>query len=462
MRGCANPSLAVARLTPTDTAIHALLDLPLLRGIEPSTRACLLESARFQSFEPGENITEMGAEGEELYLLVKGEMAVTRAKRLVTLTAAPNVLGLVSIVDGRSRSASLSAFSRTELFALDRAAFDRLVAASPVLSRNLVLYLATDIRQLYERQDTLMRHFDDFFESPNARLVPGPYYGELFDQYIFIMEDLPATLLRLMPPGCTLLPGLGGRYLITFNFFPGLTTRNPAGRGKKFAYAETAPFIPCVVSAGRSGLPSTAGLFCPELYPDNYLAIALGRELYGFPKRFATTTCTSDHVDMVMGGRMILRASWQDQQSITADRFAADCLRQMLGEKGIAQLLAPLQGAFFSLVNRDSVRAHWPAMPVFVHKQIPDVVSENEVVYEIDELDEVPFKVMGLSDFRVLHGAGVRFLTDDWFLGGRCLGAFRLRMSFGFGKGREWINYRDRNARPSRSFLSRLLPGRRP
>ena len=35
-------------------------------------------------------------------------------------------------------------------------------------------------------------------------------------------------------------------------------------------------------------------------------------------------------------------------------------------------------------------------------------------------------------------------------------------MSFGFGKGREWINYRDRNARPSRSFLSRLLPGRRP
>ena len=101
-------------------------------------------------------------------------------------------------------------------------------------------------------------------------------------------------------------------------------------------------------------------------------------------------------------------------------------------------------------------------MPVFVHKQIPDVISEDEVVHEIDELDEIPFKIMGLSDFRVLGGAGVRFLTDDWFLGGRCLGAFRLRMSFGFGKGKEWINYRERKAEAPRSFLDRLLPGRRP
>ncbi len=452
----------MAALTPHEAAVETLLELPLFRGIEADTRTRLLAAARFDRFEPGETLTEMGSEAEALYLLVRGEIAVTRANRLVTLTAAPNILGLVSIIDGESRSASLSAFSTMEVFTLDRADFDALAAASPVLTRNLVVHLARDIRGLYERQDTLMRHFDDFFESPNARLVPGPYYGELFDQYIFVMEDRPEDLERLMPPGCSLIPGLGGRWLVTFNFFPGLTTRNPAGRGKKFAYAETTPFIPCTVATGRTGLPSTAGLFCPELYPDNYLAIALGRELYGFPKRFATTTRTADHVDMVMGGRMILRASWREQRSITPEQFAADCGRLVLGNKGLATLLAPVQGAFFSLLNQDAVRTRWPAMPVFVHKQVPGVVSENEVVYETDELNEIPFKVMGLSDFRVLGGAGVRFLTDDWFLGGRCLGAFRLRMSFGFGKGKTWIDYRARRDEPPRSLLDRFLPGRRP
>ncbi len=452
----------MAAETPTEAAVATLLALPLFRGLEPEARTRLLAAARFERFEPGETITEMGSEAEALYLLVQGEIAVTRAQRLVTLTAAPSIVGLVSIVDGESRSATLSAFSPMEVFSLDRADFDALLAASPVMTRNLVVHLARDIRGLYERQDTLMRHFDDFFESPNARLVAGPYYGELFDQYVFVMEDRPEGLQRLMPPGCSLIPGLGGRWLLTFNFFPGLTTRNPAGRGKKFAYAETTPFIPCMVSTGHLGLPTTAGLFCPELYPDNYLAIALGRELYGFPKRFATTTRTADHVDMVMGGRMVLRASWREQRSITPEQFATDCARLVLGSKGLASLLAPLQGAFFSVLNRDAVRTRWPAMPVFVHKQIPDVISEDEVVHEIDELDEIPFKIMGLSDFRVLGGAGVRFLTDDWFLGGRCLGAFRLRMSFGFGKGKEWINYRERKAEAPRSFLDRLLPGRRP
>lgn len=448
----------MATSTPSESATQALLSLPLFRGLEPETRTQLLARAEFHVHESGEIITEMGAVGEALYVLVAGEIAVTRKGRLVTLTAAPNVVGLVSIIDGGARSASLAAFAATESFALSRADFDALLAASPRLNENLRLHLAAEVRTLYERQDTLMRHFDDFFESPNARLVPGPYFGELFDQYVFVMEGQVEALTGLMPPGCTTLPLLGGRYLLTFNFFPGLTTRNPSGRGKKFAYAETTPFIPCAVTPPDRSLPGAFGLFCPELYPDNYLAIALGRELYGFPKRFATTTRTASSVDLVMGGRMILRATWREQRAIEAEAFAVGCTQALLGDHPVGQLFAPVQSAIISLVDRTVPRSYWPAMPVFVHKQIPDVVSENEVVYEIDELDEIPFRVKALCDFKVLNGAGVRFLSDDWFLGGRCLGAWRFRMSFEFGKGREWINYRQPPPPPP-SLLGRLLPG---
>lgn len=448
----------MALSTPSETATQALLALPLFRGLEPGTRTDLLARAVFHVHEAGESIAEMGAAGEDLFVLVKGEIAVTRKGRLVTLTAAPSVVGLISLIDGGARSASLAAFAATETFALSRADFDALLAASPVLSANLRLHLAGEIRALYERQDTLMRHFDDFFESPNARLVPGPYFGELFDQYVFVMEGQPDDLAGLMPPGCTTIPGFGGRYLLTFNFFPGLTTRNPSGRGKKFAYAETTPFIPCAVTPPGRTLPGAFGLFCPELYPDNYLAIALGRELYGFPKRFATTTRTANSVDLVMGGRMILRATWREQRPIDAEAFAVACTQALLAGHPLGQLLAPVQSAIVSLVHRGGPRPYWPAMPVFVHKQIPDVVSEDKVVYEIDELDEIPFRIKALCDFKVLHGAGVRFLSDDWFLGGRCLGAWRFRMSFEFGKGREWINYRQA-PEPAPSVLSRLLPG---
>jgi CRP-like cAMP-binding protein len=455
--GCAKGS-GVATSTPSESATQALLGLPLFRDLESATRAQLLERAAFHVHDAGETITEMGATGEALYVLVRGEIAVTRKGRLVTLTAAPNVVGLISIIDGGARSASLSAFAATETFALSREDFEALLVMSPVLNANLRLHLAGEVRTLYERQDTLMRHFDDFFESPNARLVPGPYFGELFDQYVFVMEGQRDALVGLMPPGCTTLPLLGGRYLLTFNFFPGLTTRNPSGRGKKFAYAETTPFIPCAVTPPGRSLPAAMGLYCPELYPDNYLAIALGRELYGFPKRFATTTRTASSVDLVMGGRMILRATWREQRAIEADRFAVECTQALLAGSPIGHLLAPVQSAIVSLVHRNGPQPYWPAMPVFVHKQIPDVVSENEVVYEIDELDEIPFRVKALCDFKVLNGAGVRFLSDDWFLGGRCLGAWRFRMSFEFGKGREWINYRQPPASPPPSLLKRLVP----
>ncbi len=424
-----------------DDALAALLAMPLFTGLEPEVRTLLLEKAVFKTFAPDETITEMGTTGQELFVLIAGEVAVTRKGRLITVTPAPDVMGLVSLIDGHTRSATLTAFSDVALFSLPEADLFALMDKSSVLNRNLLVHMADDIRELYDRNDTLMRHFDDFFSSPNARLIPGPYYGDLFDQYFFVMEDAPDRLQALMPRGCSLLPMTGGRYLLTFNFFPGMATRHPSGRGKKFAYAETTPFIPAMVTTHRASPPIRAGLYCPELYPDNYLAIALGRELYGFPKRFALTARSARHIDMVMGGRMVLRASWQEQQAISAEQFCGQVCSLVLGGMPGMSLLGTLQGAFLSLVNREPPLARLPAMPVFVHKEIPDVVSEDETVLEIDELDEIPFRVTAVSDFKVLKGAGVRLLDPEWILGGRCLGAYRLRMSFTFGKGQELIDY---------------------
>jgi CRP-like cAMP-binding protein len=441
--------------------------MPIFSGLDEVAVKCVLEGIEYSGLSDGTVFLEQGQPAEELYLLVEGESAVRKDGRLITLVPAPNVLGLVSLIDDEGRSASLSAFGDAEVFRMPRRVFDTLVATSPAFNQNVVRHLALELRQLYARNDTMLKHFDDFFESPNARLVAGPYRGEQFDQLVFVMEDSVERVRGLLPPGLELLPGLEGRYLITFNRFPAMRTTHGGGEGRVFAYQETSPFIPA-----RFGL-RRVGLFCPELYPDNYLAITLGRELYGFPKRFGKTifsTETTDdgalrvqrggHVDLVVGGRYVLRGAWERGEPLTARAFYARVACDFLGDLPKPDWLVGLYGGAMERATSGSGAGRLkPAAPVFVRREIPDVSGGrpgrgDRFGLEIDALTEVPFRLESLCDFWALEHSSVRWLTDDWFLGGRCVGAYAFRMSFEFGRATQLRDYRQEGFKPG---LRRLL-----
>jgi CRP-like cAMP-binding protein len=438
------------------SAEKRLLEMPIFSGLDEDAVRCVLEGVEYCRFSDATVFLAQGEPAEELYFLVHGESAVRKDGRLITLVPAPNVLGLVSLIDDEGRSASLAAFGDAEVFRMPRRVFDTLLASSTAFDQNVVRHLALELWQLYARNDTLLKHFDDFFESPNARLVAGPYRGEAFDQLVFVMEDSVARVGGLLPPGLALLPGLEGRYLITFNRFPAMRTTHGGGAGRTFAYQETAPFIPA-----RFGL-HRVGLFCPELYPDNYLAITLGRELYGFPKRFGKTLFTTEtaddgalrvqrggHVDLVMGGRYVLRGAWHEGQPLTARTFYARLAADFLGDLPKPEWLLQMYGRALEWATTGSAAGRRaPAAPVFVRREIPDVSGGRPrrgdgIGLEIDALTEVPFKLDSLSDFWALDGSSVRWLTDDWILGGRCVGAYAFRMSFEFGRATQLRNYRD-------------------
>lgn len=435
------------------SALDVLFASDVFSGLEPVIERRLRAALRFHRLRPGDVIIEEGEEGSHFFALVRGEVAVSVRGRLVRLVEGPRILGLVSLVDRQRRSASLRAFTDVELFSLERERFFELMRASEALDHNILRYFARELREQYAADERTMRHFDDFFESPKAQLVPGPYYADPFDMYVFVMEDEPARLAALMPPGLTPLPGMAGRYLVTFNFFRRVYTRNPVGAGKDFAYNEMTPFVPCVGPRFR------AGLFVPELYPDNYLAITLGRELYGFPKRFGLIDRGARRADLILDAHVVLRSTWSGEQPVTPARFMARFLEVAGGDGLLPRPLEMLAGAFFDLMSRDLPRRAWPAMPVFVHKQIPDCVSETQRLLEIDELVEIPFRITHLGPFHELDGPVVRFLDEDYFLGGHCRGGFRLEMGFGFGKGHEWIDYKRRRGR--RAGAVGGLPGGR-
>lgn len=419
-------------------AIERLLQMEVFDGIEPDAVELLRRGMRIHEVKAGRRITDQKMDAAYVFFLLDGEVAVTRDDKLVTLVQAPEILGLVAVIDGQPRTASLEAFSDVRVASMPHQLLEALLDTSPRASRNLIRFLSHQLRVQYEQSDLIQRHFEDFFRSPKAELVPGPYVADPFDMYIFVMQDDPRRLEDLLPRGVRPMPGTEGRYLLTFNFFNRTYSKHAEGAGRAFTYNETSAFLPCLAPRMRPGM------FIPELYPDNFLAITLGRELYGFPKRFARTSLDAQRglIDLVLARRMTLRATWDAVEAVQPEAFLIKMIR-LFWPRWVPEYARRVATTALGLVERHVPEDRRPAMPVFVHKQIPDSAEGMSEGKAIDELVEIPFQVFDLGGFCKLERARVRFLDPDYFLGGRCLGGFRVTMGLQFGRGNRWLDYND-------------------
>jgi hypothetical protein len=407
----------------SDEDLELLGALPLFEALAEDLSDLLGPRLEFRDFEAGERLIEQELRADSVVFLLKGEVAVNRDGKLVTLVPAPEVLGLVSILDHQPRTATLEAFSPVRVGIMSSGAFEAMLEESTALNRNLLAHLASKLRRQYGFSDQVQRHFDDFFRSPNAELVPGPYTADPFEMLVFSMEETPERLEALLPPGLRPMPGMGGRYLLSFNFFESVRSEDPFAEGRTFSYNETAIFIPCL------GPNLRPGLFIPELYPDNFLAITLGREIYGFPKRFARTRRDSNRrtIDLVIARRVTLRATWSEE----TDTDFSDLIGRQIGQSW-QRWIPPLAKSIGDRIVgwfEQKVRVDLnPVVPIYVRKKSLSG-GDAEVV---DELVKIPFRVLEPKDFADLGDAEVRFLDPDYFLAGHCRGGFRLRMGLSF------------------------------
>ena len=262
-------------------------------------------------------------------------------------------------------------------------------------------------------------------------LLPGPYTADPVDMIMLIMQDDPVRLRTLLPPHLHLLPFSKDRYLVVFSHFKGMTTTHHIGQNKDFEYRETAFFIP---AWGRR--PEGWGAFCPELFPDSYLAIVLGRELYGFPKRDGATYMpkNDDKAQLIIENKVQMEASWKDKHSISAKAFTQACTTAMLGDARWVNLLGQMAGDTFEFL----LKQHWeeliPRVPVLVRKQEADVAfrDETQPVLKQDRLRRIPFNTFHYRGFHVLEEPQVAFHSSDIPLGGRCVAGYRLRLGMRF------------------------------
>lgn len=436
----------------TPKRLEQLQRLPLFAGLDSDLLQQLAADFTPKQFAAGETIIRQGEPADELILLLSGEAQVIRQERLQAMIAGPELIGLLALLESTPRSADVRCWSDCQTLHLSQQRFDQYLEQNSSLSRNLMKLLVTQLSQQYDTSFRASKSFDDLFTSPNAQLVPGPYEFDPFPVYLFVLEHEPAHLQSLLPPGVKLIPGMGGRYIVLVSQIERCYTDNAIGDGRQFGYHETTPFIPCVHQNQRFGS------YIPELYPDAYLPIILGREMYGFPKRYGQTDIGQQHIDLILADRLLFRARWRQRQDLSSEAYAEQLLQAMLPENYLSRTLSQVSGKAFAALNSSEFLRRFGQQHVFVRRQLLGEQSLRERHWRIDELVEIPFQVQQVSEFARLEHAEFEFFDPGHFLGGRCLAGFAARLGFSFGKGHIREDYLPEKAPDLSQLLARLNP----
>jgi len=97
----------------------------------------------------GEQVMQTGAVEDWLYIVVSGEVEVTRPDRVVRLGPGA-VVGELAVLDPQARSATVTALVPTLAFRLRKAAFDEALAARPEIARSVIAELVRRLREAHE------------------------------------------------------------------------------------------------------------------------------------------------------------------------------------------------------------------------------------------------------------------------------------------------------------------------
>jgi CRP-like cAMP-binding protein len=121
------------------TPIFRLLDDPGLFELG----ACM----RHLSFAPGELIIRQGDDGDSMYFVTSGQVAINyvgagRAELQVAIITSGDFFGETSLLTGAIRNANAIAITRVDCFELDKAGLRDIVAARPDLAEDMSVVMA--------------------------------------------------------------------------------------------------------------------------------------------------------------------------------------------------------------------------------------------------------------------------------------------------------------------------------
>jgi uncharacterized protein with NAD-binding domain and iron-sulfur cluster len=137
----------------------------------------------------------------------------------------------------------------------------------------------------------------------HSLVLPPPYRFKSVVASAFLLPSHCSRVQAELPPGLILLPRFENQVLLSV-FHHGHVSADHDTTGAVYAYNE------CVIAAlvreadisMISGRKPRFGIFPLAIYLDNDVATAAGREVYGFPKKFAAVNLGSEEVQVTRPG----------------------------------------------------------------------------------------------------------------------------------------------------------------
>ncbi len=123
--------------------------VPIFTGLEPDLRDQLAARAQITHLAAGDWLFHEGDPGDAVYVVRAGRLEVVdeAAAQVLRQLGRGDVLGELALLTDRPRSASVRAVRTTNLVAISRAEFDRMLESSPALSLALSRILGEQLRQ---------------------------------------------------------------------------------------------------------------------------------------------------------------------------------------------------------------------------------------------------------------------------------------------------------------------------
>jgi small-conductance mechanosensitive channel/CRP-like cAMP-binding protein len=148
--------------TPEDPATrreHALRAAPLFAELNDTERRRLAEMSQTRLFAPHEVILREGDAGEEMFLILRGQVGVSMhpvdAERVPLNKLGPGeFFGEMSLIQGARRSASVQALDECELIVIDGATLRQLLDSSPGLAERIHAVVRERLSRLEDAVET--------------------------------------------------------------------------------------------------------------------------------------------------------------------------------------------------------------------------------------------------------------------------------------------------------------------
>jgi CRP-like cAMP-binding protein len=127
--------------------VFQLATIPLFAGLTTEQLVPVASVSRRTSAAAGEVICEQGALGDQLYLILEGEVEILRDGKRLAVLGSGDCFGEMAILDDSPRSATVRASTEVALIATARTDFRDLLQLYPGIARGIIDVLVERLRR---------------------------------------------------------------------------------------------------------------------------------------------------------------------------------------------------------------------------------------------------------------------------------------------------------------------------